>query len=148
MRKFPQPRLRAAARMDANRGPNHQPILVTGAAGFVGGALVRRLIAAGAEVHALLRQPCRAWRLRGLDGKLHTHGADLTDTRAVEDVLRAVRPRVVVHLATYGAYESQSDGATILRANVLGTWNLLEAARSAGVRLVVNAGSSSEYGYR
>jgi dolichol-phosphate mannosyltransferase len=53
---------------------------------------------------------------------------------------------VVLHLATHGAYESQADGRTILQTNVLGSYNLLQACADNGVRLFVNAGSSSEYG--
>jgi dolichol-phosphate mannosyltransferase len=54
----------------------------------------------------------------------------------------------VVHLATHGAYEKQRDPISILATNVLGTQNLLEASTQHGVALFVNAGSSSEYGFK
>ena len=53
-----------------------------------------------------------------------------------------------MHLATHGAYEAQADAEAILSTNIRGTQNLLEAAADAGTALFVQAGSSSEYGYK
>ena len=61
------------------------------------------------------------------------------------------RPRTpdwILHLAAHGAYSWQTDRAAILRTNVVGTANLLEAARTADVDVFVNTGSSSEYGLK
>ena len=58
------------------------------------------------------------------------------------------RPQWVFHLAAHGAYSWQSDSAEILRTNVLGTANLLEACLDAGFEAFVNTGSSSEYGFK
>jgi nucleoside-diphosphate-sugar epimerase len=124
------------------------PIVVTGASGFVGNALVRRLLAEGREVHVLLRASAKTWRMRDLAGRVTVHSADLLDAPAVADALRKAKPAVVMHLAAYGAYESQAEPRRILETNILGTLALLEAARAAGVGLFVNAGSSSEYGYK
>lgn len=124
------------------------PILVTGAAGFVGAAAVHDLLARGSDVHALVRPGSRPWRLAHLAGRVTIHPADLTEADAVRRVVAAVRPSVVLHLAAHGAYESQSGSGRILTTNVLGTLHLLEAAASCGVELVVSAGSSSEYGFK
>jgi nucleoside-diphosphate-sugar epimerase len=124
------------------------PLAVTGGAGFVGSCIVRRALAEGHEVHLLLHSESRLWRLQDLLPRVHVHRADLTDAPAVRDVMERVRPRAVLHLATYGAYESQDDGQRILGTNVIGTYNLLQAAIAAGSEVVVSAGSSSEYGYR
>jgi nucleoside-diphosphate-sugar epimerase len=124
------------------------PVLVTGGAGFVGACAVHELLRRGHEVHALLRPQSNLWRLASVLERLHVHQGDLNDTMAVREVVHDVRPRAVLHLATHGAYESQSDARTILRTNVLGTWNLLEACAEAGVAAFVSAGSSSEYGFK
>jgi nucleoside-diphosphate-sugar epimerase len=126
----------------------HNPVLVSGASGFVGNCAARRLLEEGYEVHALLRPEARPWRLRGLGPGFHGHTADVLDGGAVAAVVRVIRPGAVVHLAAHGAYESQSDAERILRTNVLGTLHLLQAAQAAAVRVFVNAGSSSEYGYK
>lgn len=124
------------------------PVLVTGAAGFVGACAVRELLRRGHQVHALVRPQSDDWRLRPVRTELHVHGGDLADAAAVRRVVQAVRPRAVVHLATHGAYEAQDDARAILRTNVFGTLNLLEASVEAGVAAFVNAGSSSEYGFK
>jgi dolichol-phosphate mannosyltransferase len=128
------------------------PILVTGAAGFVGAAAVHALAARGARVHALVRPGSRTWRLAGVLGSaqphVQLHCVDLTDSGAVRRTLAAIGPAVVLHLAAHGAYESQAESSRILTTNILGTLHLLEAAVASGVRLFINAGSSSEYGLK
>lgn len=124
------------------------PVLVTGAAGFVGANVVRRLLATGAAVHAVVHEARPAWRLAGLPPALAVHTADLRNAREVAAVFEAVSPRVVIHLATHGAYEWQAAADAILETNVLGSLNVLEAAVRTGARLLVTTGSSSEYGYR
>jgi nucleoside-diphosphate-sugar epimerase len=124
------------------------PVLVTGGSGFVGACAVRELLSRGHEVHVLLRAQSDPWRLGSVLGQLRVHRGDVTDAAAVRAVLYGVRPRAVLHLATHGAYEKQADARAILRTNVLGTYNLLEASAEAGVAAFVNTGSSSEYGFK
>lgn len=122
------------------------PVLVTGASGFIGACAARALVRRGQPVHLLLRDPQRAWRLRDLLGMCGVHHGDLRDRAAVRGCINAARPQVILHCATHGAYEAQSDAGEILSTNILGTQNLFEIASGAGVSLVVQTGSSSEYG--
>jgi nucleoside-diphosphate-sugar epimerase len=124
------------------------PVLITGASGFVGACVARAALARGHAVHVLLRDPARAWRLADVKDQLTVHQADLIDAASVGRCLASARPRVVLHLATHGAYESQAEARTILDANIVGILNLLQAAESHGAELVVQTGSSSEYGFR
>ncbi|MGH2996928.1 MAG: NAD-dependent epimerase/dehydratase family protein, partial [Gaiellaceae bacterium] len=106
--------------------------LVTGAGGFVGANLVRRLLADGLRVVGLVRPGSDPWRLAGLDVEL------------VEADVREAVPGgfdLVFHLAAHGAYSWQEDDRAILETNLIGTVNALGAGRR-----VVVAGSSSEYG--
>jgi len=119
---------------------------VTGAAGFVGANLVRRLLERGAEVHALVKPATRSWRIADLAGRLHVHHADLTDPAAVDRVVDAIRPTVIYHLATHGAYHYQNEAEQILLVNIAGLWNVHRACARHGFHLFVNTGSSSEYG--
>jgi nucleoside-diphosphate-sugar epimerase len=123
------------------------PVLVTGATGFIGASVVRRLNAAQHDVHVLLRPGADTWRIADLASSVTVHEVDLTDTATVALAVRQIQPRVVLHLATYGAYEHQDQARRIIETNVIGTQGLLEASLAAGVRLFINTGSSSEYGY-
>ena len=120
---------------------------VTGASGFVGANLVRRLLREGHEVHVLLRPGHSAWRLDEIRRDLRVQMADLTDRRLV-GVVKAVRPEWVFHLAAHGAYSSQTDLQRIVLTNIIGTINLVKACLAAGFESFVNTGSSSEYGFK
>jgi len=120
--------------------------LVTGATGFVGACLVRKLASLGCEVHALVRPGADRWRLEGLAGKLHWHVSDLTDSERLGEIVSSVAPTAIYHFATHGAYPHQTDADQIILTGVFGTWNLLKACAAVDYKLFVNIGSSSEYG--
>lgn len=122
--------------------------LVSGAAGFVGANLVRRLLADGHEVHTLDRPGGSGWRLAEIRGDLVGHEADVRDADAVSGAVRSARPDWIFHLAAHGAYSWQTDVRRMVEANLLGTVNLLEAGAEVGFEAFVQAGSSSEYGFR
>jgi dolichol-phosphate mannosyltransferase len=120
-------------------------VLVTGAAGFVGAVLVRKLREEGHAVEAVVRPGGDRWRLEGVDVPLHA--ADLSDGASVEALVDRIRPEWIFHLAAHGAYPSQKDVRTMVRTNVIGTLNLVESCLRAGFEAFVNTGSSSEYGF-
>lgn len=121
--------------------------LVTGASGFVGSRLVRRLVAEGHEVHVLARPTSRLDRLGDAAAAVRVHQADLTDEAAVRAAIRRARADVIYHLATaslYGGDDLPVD--TVIGVNLLGTIRLLEACEEVGFHCLINTGSSSEYG--
>ena len=123
-------------------------VLVTGGTGFVGANLVRRLVADGHAVHVVVRAPGASWRLAGVRDDVRLHRASLDDRGAVERVVRRVRPEWVFHCAAHGAYSWETDLDRIVAVNVLGTINLVRACLRTGFEAFVNAGSSSEYGFK
>jgi UDP-glucose 4-epimerase len=123
-------------------------VLVTGASGFVGANLARRLLAEGNDVHLLLRANHNPWRVQEIRDQVTVHEADLGALAGLEAVMAAARPEWVFHLAAHGAYPDQQDLDRMIATNVQGTANLLRAAERAGVEAFVNSGSSSEYGYK
>jgi nucleoside-diphosphate-sugar epimerase len=123
-------------------------VLVTGATGFVGSCLVRRLVGLGCEVHIFVRSTSNRWRILDLLDEVVEHEVDLQDHTAVESAVMQVRPAVVYHLATYGGFADQRDTAMIVAANFLGTVHLLRACERVGFDMFINTGSSSEYGIK
>lgn len=122
-------------------------VFITGIAGFVGAGLARAMLADGAEVHGLVRTSSDLWRLEGIQEQLHLHTGDLLDAASMQAALKVAKPDVLFHLGVYGAYPAhQKDKELILRTSVLSTMALLDAAKEQGVGVVINTGSSSEYG--
>lgn len=118
--------------------------LVTGAAGFIGMNLVARLLECGADVVAVVRPGGNGPRLQGLDGpRLKTVLVDLIDSDSLHRLVAVTRPAHVFHLATF---RDIREPRTLLLTNVVAFAALVEAARQADVRSIVNAGSSLEYG--
>jgi NADH dehydrogenase len=100
-------------------------LLLTGATGTVGSALLRRLTAAGTPVRCLVRDPKRlgAERVR-----VQIALGDLADPPSFRNALRGVK--TVVHLA--GTIRDQPAGS-IEELNGIATWRMVEAAERAGV---------------
>jgi UDP-glucose 4-epimerase len=117
-------------------------VLVTGAAGFIGSHLADRLVADGHEVIGIDDMSS------GHNTPEHTelHRMDVADP-ALATLVAERRPEVICHLAAQVSVRvSVGDPARDARVNVLGTVNVLEAARAAGARKVVFTSSCAVYG--
>jgi nucleoside-diphosphate-sugar epimerase len=122
--------------------------IITGATGFVGANLARRLLREGHEVHLLLRPDYSAWRIEDLRQDVQIHEVDLADSEGLNRVVSAVRPENFFHLAAHGAYPSQTDLQIMVQTNIVGTMNLVLAGLKVGFESFVNTGTSSEYGFK
>jgi nucleoside-diphosphate-sugar epimerase len=122
-------------------------VLVSGATGFIGSALVGALAAKGHEIHLLVRRDVLPSHLDALRHRCVLHRADLLHAQAVRAAVRASRPAIVYHLAAEGVSSVSSARRTdVLNANILGTANLLDALHDCPYRAFVAAGSGFEYG--
>jgi UDP-glucose 4-epimerase len=122
--------------------------LVTGAGGFVGANLVRRLLADGHEVTATTRPGASPWRLDSVADHLDVRELDLRDNDATAAEVSRARPEWVFNLAAHGAYSWQADPGPILAVSAVAAVALAEACRHADCAAFVQAGSSSEYGFK
>jgi UDP-glucose 4-epimerase len=115
--------------------------LVTGGAGFIGSHLVDALVGRGDEVSVV--DDLSTGRRQNLDDALgrgaRLHEVDIRDRAALLEVMEAARPEIVFHLAAQiDVRKSIADPAWDAGINVVGTVNVLETSRLAGVSRVIN----------
>jgi len=135
------------------------PIILTGAAGFIGSHVCQALLARGQRVIGIdnfdpfydeaskARNIDAVQKAAGAGGAFELVRADICDADAMNALHALSKPAGVIHLAAKaGVRPSIADPVGYTRANVLGTSVLLEAARRAGVGRFVMASSSSVYG--
>ena len=115
-----------------------ESVLVTGAAGFTGRAVCNALASSGYEVHGMASRA-------GASSAIKFHSCDLLDKQAVGKLLSAIKVDQVVHLAAR-AFVASDDWEAFYKTNVIGSCNLLDAARDAGVGRVIVASSANVYG--
>lgn len=127
-----------------------RPTFVTGATGLVGGWLVKRLVAAGADVVCLVRDwvPQAELVRAGLLERVKVVRGDVRDQATLERALGEYEVETVIHLAaqTIVGIANRNPVATF-ETNIGGTWALLEACRrSPKVQQIVVASSDKAYG--
>jgi nucleoside-diphosphate-sugar epimerase len=121
---------------------------MTGASGFIGANLARRLLYDGHDVHLIVRPGFNPWRITDIRESVHLYEIDLRDATRLEQTIHQIAPQWVFHLAVNGAYSWQNNVADIMQTNFQGTVNLVEACLKSGFESLVNTGSSSEYGLK
>lgn len=133
---------RKAAAAVARQGAveRRKRILVTGATGFLGKALIQRLLATGLQPQALARRSMRVSSLEELG--IPVVVGDAADKRAVEEAVRGTD--AVIHCA--GRMGSQGTWEEFYRDSVESTKNVLEASREAGAKRAIYVSSLGIYG--
>lgn len=134
--------------------PNSK-VLVTGAAGFIGAAVCRRLLDRGDEVVGLdnlndyYDVQLKRDRLARLEPQksFRFEKLDIADRKGMEALFKAIQPRRVVHLAAQaGVRYSLKNPHAYVDANLFGFVNIIEGCRHSSVEHLVFASSSSVYG--
>lgn len=130
-------------------------ILVTGAAGFIGANLVRRLLADDPTLRLVgidnlnpyYDPSLKHYRLSLIKADWRFVEGDIADKQLVEKLFDEERPDIVVNLAAQaGVRYSITNPDAYIQSNLIGFYNILEACRHHTVRHLVYASSSSVYG--
>ena len=130
---------------------NGVKVLVTGAGGFIASHLVERLVSEGAQVRAFVRYNSRndlgmlKWISSDAFAQVDVMQGDLRDNEAVRNAVRGVD--TVFHLGALIAIPySYVNPREVIDVNIMGTLNVLMAARDFGSRRVVHTSTSEVYG--
>ncbi|RMF87096.1 MAG: SDR family NAD(P)-dependent oxidoreductase [Nitrospinota bacterium] len=123
-------------------------ILVTGGAGFIGAAVVRRLAQRGERVVALDNfQSGRPQNLEGLAANVTLVSGDVTDLSSLLQIIKRYRVQRVVHAAAIvSVVSSLAAPSQVTRVNITGVLNILEAMRLFAIERTVHLSSEEIYG--
>ncbi|MDD5020340.1 MAG: GDP-mannose 4,6-dehydratase, partial [Candidatus Omnitrophica bacterium] len=123
-------------------------VLITGITGFVGSHLADYILSLNdrdIEVHGTRRWRSPVENIEHIIEKIQLHYCELLDAKSVQDLIAAVKPDIIFHLAAQ-SYVMTSFSAPVntIETNVCGTVSLLEAVRYAKIDPVIHICSSSE----
>lgn len=122
-------------------------ILVTGATGFMGSHLTRKLVALGGNVSIILRNTSDTSKISDIFHEIDKHNVDMGDVNVLRDTLKNIRPKIIFHLAAYTDVSRTFSGIEhIIESNIRGTINLLHALEGIDLESFVNTGTCEEYG--
>jgi len=119
-------------------------VLVTGATGFAGSHVVRKLVASGEDVAVIARPGSSRHRLDGVIDKIQILEGDLADSDAMRSLLASCRPVACIHLAWYaepGKYLASPMNLNSLSASI----SLIEGLARVGCTHLVATGTCFEY---
>jgi len=107
--------------------------LITGASGYIGGNLIRKMAAKGMMARALVRQTSNISKLQGLKN-IEIHYGDLTDITSLEEAVKGCQ--LVFHVAAVTS--DWGDYRTFYQSNYVGTKNILKASLKVGVKKFIH----------
>lgn len=119
-------------------------VLLTGATGFIGSHLCRRLLRQNASLHLLLRSNARAGTFEGIPAE-RIHVFDGT-TECMRAIVGRINPTLVLHLAScFIAQHKPEDVTSLIESNVRFATQLVDAAAEAGVPYFINTGTAWQH---
>ncbi len=142
-----------------NSKENIDTIIVTGAAGFIGAALVKALLSLGFKVigidnlnnyYSTSLKRARLTEIQNIsndNGDWYFHEISIENNKVLLDIMDKYVPQVVVHLAAQaGVRYSITNPSSYIQSNLVGFANVLEGCRNNKIQHLIYASSSSVYG--
>lgn len=121
-------------------------ILIIGGTGQIGARISRHLCQRGDDVYVFGRRPPGDAAVHHARTNFHWVQGDVRDAIKVREAVKAIRPIKIIHLAALLQFACDVDPAQAIEVNVIGTLNVLEAAREFGVARVLFGSSVAVYG--
>ena len=120
------------------------PIIVLGAAGFIGANLLKKILKYRKDVFGIIREN-KGWRISDIDQN-NIITTDINDVSATKYLIESIKPKTIFDCISYGAYSFENKVEKIYTTNFSSKINLLEILEGHKISAYIHAGSSSEYG--
>ena len=110
-------------------------ILITGGAGFIGGALIRNLLLNtnshifNVDKYGYASDLTSIDRISSAKERHKFFRLDLVNKKDVDDCINSVKPDLIIHLAAESHVDRSINDPTFINSNIIGTFNLIESAR-------------------
>ena len=122
-------------------------ILITGALGFLGANLIRKINSSKNSISIFVRKNSDQWRIKNIISDVDIHLVDLSKIENIKKKIKIIKPDFVYHLAAYGVYQKQIDEKLMIKSNIVNSLNLIKAVSEyKDIQKFVNIGSAFEYG--
>ncbi len=130
---------------------NGRDVMITGASGLVGSWLVEELLQQGAKIVCLVRDhvPDSRFFSEGFSSRVTVARGDVEEAHAVSRVVNEYEPKTVFHLGAQAIVQTANRAPIdTFKANIEGTWNVLEACRmhDQSIEQIIVASSDKAYG--
>jgi len=122
--------------------------LITGGMGFLGTCLARLLLDRGDDVILFQRRSVLPAGATDLEGRVAINSGDISNLIHVLEAIKKYRVDSIYHTAALLSKDCEESAASCFEVNVVGTVNILEAARILGVKNVIYTSSGSVYGVK
>ncbi|WP_312097721.1 NAD-dependent epimerase/dehydratase family protein [Niallia sp.] len=124
----------------------NKKVLVTGAYGFIGSHLIKQLMKENVSIAVIVREQSSPWRVQEYLPHLKIYEANIQNRTEICRIIHEYQPDYIFHLAAYGTNPNNRSDLLALDTNIVGTMNILFAAKDTNCRKIICLGSSSEYG--
>jgi nucleoside-diphosphate-sugar epimerase len=119
-------------------------VLITGATGFLGAAIVEGLVKENFEVQALKRKTSDCWRLAEIYDRITW--VDIDGDEDWRKAVEAFNPTILIHAAWIGVNAEERDNEVLQHENIRFLRSLFEICLSTGINKFIGLGSQAEYG--
>lgn len=126
---------------------SNKKILITGAAGFIGSHLTKKLVKKN-TIHLVLKRSTNLWRIKEIIPHVSIHYTPLDNKEKLKLLMTKIKPQLIFHFASYGNSSDEQDPLSIIKINFISTANLILSLDHIPYECFINTGSSSEYGFK